>query len=282
MIRASSQPARVEPAWPPLRRHGLVAVAEAGWAQLRARPWDDEAAACLAHWAAHRLPLVVARQPPVSAEPEACDQTVSLGLPAPLQWSRRRIALQLPRSLLHADATAFPTMAAVVPLLAPQAAPAWHALQRDLDRLGCTARVYGSHGWQTLTGLPYLHPTSDLDLLLPVADAQAADAVVRCLAQAGGATPRLDGELVFSHGAAVAWREWQAWRAGAAAGVLVKGLRGARLEHGTGWVTGDANADVDGGAACRATASATASIRTRATTPFTTAQATPAPAGTAP
>ena len=243
---------------PALQRHGLVTVADAGWAQVLARPWDDEAAACLAHWATHRLPLVVARQPPMPAdadpEAEACDPTVSLGLPAPLCWSRRRIALQLPRSLLHADAVAFPAMAAVAPLLAPQSAPAWHALRQDLDRLGCTARVYGSHGWQTLTGLPYLHATSDLDLLLPVADADAADAVVRCLAHADadGAAPRLDGELAFPDGAAVAWREWRAWRAGAAAGVLVKRLRSARLEHGNGWIGGMHAAE--GGAAAAAAA----------------------------
>ena len=253
MTRAPSPPAPVRPAWPPLRRHGLVTITAAGWAQVRTRPWDDEAAACLAHWAAHRLPLVVARQPPVPAGAEAGDQTVSLGLPAPLRWSRRRIALQLPRNLLlHADAVAFPTMAAVVPLLALQAAPAWHALRHGLDRLGCSARVYGSHGWQALTGLPYLHPTSDLDLLLPVADADAADAVVRCLAQADadGAAPRLDGELVFPDGAAVSWREWRAWRAGAAAGVLVKRLRSARLEHESGWI--GAVEAAEGGAAATA------------------------------
>ena len=237
---------------PALRRHGLVTPAEAGWAQVLARPWDDEAAACLAHWAAHRLPLVVARQPPAPAEPESCDETVTLGLPAPLRWSRRRIALQLPRGLLQAGAAAFPAMAAVAPLLAPPAAPAWHALQQGLARLGCTARVYGSHGWQSITGLPYLHATSDLDLLLPVADAQAADAVVRCLAQAEGAAPRLDGELVFPDGAAVAWREWRAWRAGAASGVLVKRMRSARLEQGSGWIGGMEAAE--GGAAAAAAA----------------------------
>ena len=42
--------------------------------------------------------------------------------------------------------------------------------------------------------------------------------------------PRLDGELLFPDGAAIAWREWQAWRQGRAPQVLVKRLRGVALE----------------------------------------------------
>ena len=43
--------------------------------------------------------------------------------------------------------------------------------------------------------------------------------------------PRLDGELLFADGAAVAWREWLAYRQGRAAQVLVKRLHGVALEH---------------------------------------------------
>ena len=43
------------------------------------------------------------------------------------------------------------------------------------------------------------------------------------------AEPRLDGELRFPDGAAVAWREWEAWRAGRSRAVLVKRLDGCSL-----------------------------------------------------
>ena len=46
-----------------LRRHQLAWLSEAGWAAILARPWDAQARDCLAHWARHRLPLVVTRQP---------------------------------------------------------------------------------------------------------------------------------------------------------------------------------------------------------------------------
>jgi phosphoribosyl-dephospho-CoA transferase len=40
---------------------------------------------------------------------------------------------------------------------------------------------------------------------------------------------RLDGELVFPDGAAVAWREWHACRGGRTRRLLVKRLDGATL-----------------------------------------------------
>jgi len=219
---------------PPLQRHGLVYLSTAGWAGVLARAWDAEARACLEHWAAQQLPLVVTRQIDCSGS-VAADGEVALGLPAPLCWSRRRIALRVPRkALLYSDE--FPRMAAVAPLLPRAVRAGWVLLQRALDDLYLPARVYGSHGWQQLSGLAYLRATSDLDLLVRVADADDADAAVHALANAGIAAPRLDGELLFPHGAAVAWREWQAWRAGDAAAVLVKRRDGVALERGLGWL----------------------------------------------
>jgi phosphoribosyl-dephospho-CoA transferase len=126
--------------------------------------------------------------------------------------------------------TEFPTLAQVLPQLPRPARPALQALQGALHRLGVRARVYGSTGWQCLTGLRYLHEHSDLDLWLAVDDAQQAERVVGLL-RACDVALRIDGELVFPHGGAVAWREWAAWREGRCRGVLVKRLHGAALER---------------------------------------------------
>jgi phosphoribosyl-dephospho-CoA transferase len=229
---------------PPLQRHGLVQLSPDGWAQVLAREWDAEAGACLAHWAAWRLPLVVTRQTDCRGR-AGPSGTLALGLPAPARWSRRRIALRVPRTaLLYADQ--FPRMAALTPLLPRTERAAWVALHRALDAGGLPARVYGSHGWQHLTRLPYLHAASDIDLLVPVGDAEAADYAAALLAETDIAAPRLDGELLFPGGAAVAWREWLAWRAGKAAAVLVKRRDGVSLEYGTEWMAGTgAGAGVD-------------------------------------
>ncbi|MFA9219271.1 MAG: phosphoribosyl-dephospho-CoA transferase MdcG domain-containing protein, partial [Sphingomonadaceae bacterium] len=67
--------------------------------------------------------------------------------------------------------------------------------------------TYGSCAMQALTGLSYLHPASDIDLLLYPADRQQLDAGLSLLATQAQSLP-LDGEIIFPDGAAVAWKEW--------------------------------------------------------------------------
>lgn len=213
-----------------LHRHQLARPSDAGWSTILARPWDAQARDCLAHWAARRLPLVVTRQ---AAEVVAAD-AVALGLPAPARWGRRRLSLQLPRkALLYFDE--FPKLADVQPLLPVAARAALHRLLAGLTDCRATARVFGSHGWQALSGLDHLQPGSDLDLWVSVDDAAHADAVTRCLLAFSAPLPRLDGEIVFGDGTAVAWREWADWRSGRTRAVLVKGLNGVALQRDTAW-----------------------------------------------
>lgn len=213
-----------------LRRHQLARLNAQGWASVLDRPWDAEARACLDHWAAQQLPLVVTRQPDSLA-----GDHLALGLSAPLRWQRRRLAVQVPwHGLAYADE--FPMAAALAPLLPAPCRNVWRDLAAQLAGVGAEVRVYGSYGWQRLTGLSYLRPASDLDLRLVVPDSAAADSATALLHAASPALPRLDGELMFADGAAVAWREWQAWREGRTARILVKRLQGVTLEAGDAWM----------------------------------------------
>jgi phosphoribosyl-dephospho-CoA transferase len=161
----------------------------------------------------------------------SCDgDIVALGLPAPEAWARRRIALQVPRDTI-ASLDEFPRAAEALRLLPARARPPVRALLEGLASLGVQARVYGSHGWQLVSGQRYLHADSDLDLWLTVQDPLQADAAAHRLQSMSLARPRLDGELVFVDGAAVAWREWATWRAGRTRGLLVKRLGGATIEN---------------------------------------------------
>jgi len=221
-----------------LSRHRLVWLDDAGWRRVlepqAGAPARDEAAhACLQHWADHDLPLVVTRQPPAIAS-RAGTQSLRLGLAAPARWGRRRLFVEA----RVAELSRLGTFARAIDIEAtlPEATRApWTALCLRLERIGVDARVYGSHGWQHLTGLAYVNEGSDIDLLLRVDRARRADAVVRLLGSAPFAAPRLDGEIVFADGSAVAWREWQTWSSGRATQLLVKRIGGPMLERAGSW-----------------------------------------------
>ncbi|WP_394789734.1 malonate decarboxylase holo-[acyl-carrier-protein] synthase [Rhodoferax sp.] len=213
----------------PLHRHQIAWLTDAGWQQVLGLPWDALAEDCIRHWASQRLPLVVTRQ--TASE---LPHTVALGLPAPARWDKRRITLAVPRSaILYFDA--FPRANEVLGLLAVPARAPWRRLCEQLSTCQASARVYGSYGWQQLTGLDHVHAESDIDLCISVSDARQADAVATLLQGFAAARLRLDGELMFDDGAAVAWREWAAWRSGKSAAVLVKRLHGATLEYAPFW-----------------------------------------------
>jgi phosphoribosyl-dephospho-CoA transferase len=203
-----------------LARNQLVWLHPKAWEQLRANAWDAEAQALLAHWHTAHLPLVVCRQ-----RTDVHPDQISLGLPAPLQWSRRRLALTV-----HHDQVAsvgkFPTLRQVAQN------QTWrdtaHVLDSALKRLGTTARVYGSHGWQWLTGLHYVHDASDIDVMVEVSDLPTGASAVALLSQLEP-QPRFDGEIVFPGDCAVAWRELQRVLAGQTAQVLVKARKDIRL-----------------------------------------------------
>jgi phosphoribosyl-dephospho-CoA transferase len=213
-----------------LRRHQLVRLTSAGWQRAASQHADREAQRCIAHWAAHDLPLVVATQA------GALDaRLVSLGLPVPTRWGRRRLAVTVAPADLRVGTAEFPTFAECGHEFA-SASTRWSSLSTALARSVHRTRVYGSFGWQHLTGLAYVRESSDLDLLLSATDARHADAIVATLTRSGVATPRLDGELCFADGSAVAWREWTAWRAGRVRKILVRRLRGAGLESDASWL----------------------------------------------
>lgn len=217
----------------PLHRHQIAWLSEAGWRAVQQHDRDASARDCLAHWAATGLPLVVTRQ-----DRPAGHDTIALGLPAPGRWARQRLAIGVPRcDVLYFDE--FPLANELLRLLPPSARLAWRTLCAGLRAVNAHARVYGSHGWQLLSGLDHVRAGSDIDLWLSVSDEAQADAAAACLQFASDTAPhslpRLDGELMFDDGAAVAWREWLAWRAGRVKSLLVKSLVGSAVVRSRAW-----------------------------------------------
>ena len=93
---------------------------------------------------------------------------------------------------------------------------------------GLQLRVYGSYGWQAITGMDYVHAASDMDVLVnarTLSEAFKASTAINNWS----APCRVDGEVVFPSGYAVPWRELSQAHAGAVGQVLVKHRQSAAL-----------------------------------------------------
>jgi phosphoribosyl-dephospho-CoA transferase len=204
-----------------LHRHQLAYLAPAAWARIVDKQDDAATRACLKQWATSGLPVVVTRQP--ERGPNGGDDRIQVGLSAPAAWERRRLALHVARQeILRFDE--FPRAERIVPVLTRPAREPWRRLCAALADCSVTAHVYGSHGWQCLSGFKHVHEGSDLDLWVAVETEAQADAVAAVLQQPSASLPRLDGELQFGDGSAVSWREWLGWRSGRTRALLVRTL----------------------------------------------------------
>ncbi|MBU0602618.1 MAG: malonate decarboxylase holo-[acyl-carrier-protein] synthase [Gammaproteobacteria bacterium] len=117
-----------------------------------------------------------------------------------------------PRPLLGGTRPA-PSPERPPPLLADLLAELPPAQRAPLDRLarrattlGAPPRVYGTLLWQHLSGEACLRPGSDIDLLFDCTPQTDVRALLGLLQHSADA-PRLDGEMRFADGRAVAWRE---------------------------------------------------------------------------
>lgn len=201
----------------PLPRHTLVWLDPHGsWQALQPAVQDQ-----LRAWFAQGRPAIVARR-----DDGADDGQLCLGVPLPLDLGKRRLALRANGQAVRRHTS--PCALADVLAHAPEDwCDALDALARAAGAHGLMPRVFGSFAWQALTGLTYIGPDSDLDLLWSVDDARRAGTVVTLLQRWEAAHGRrADGELVRADGSAVNWREY----ASDAAQVLVKRHDGCMLQ----------------------------------------------------
>jgi phosphoribosyl-dephospho-CoA transferase len=202
-----------------LQRNALVWLTAPGWHRVLAGDWDAQALGILRHWALMALPLVVCRQRVENFPP-----TISLGLPAPSVWDRRKLALEV--KPVEVDRVGrFPSLEEFEQFeqLEPQEAfaAAIDEIRSNAAGIDGPIQVYGSFGWEALTGMSYVRPSSDLDLRIEVPDREIAVAVARAL-NALLLPMRVDGELAFPDGSAIAWREYLQWVEGKINRMLAK------------------------------------------------------------
>jgi phosphoribosyl-dephospho-CoA transferase len=155
--------------------------------------------------------------------------TIAVGLALPPAQGKRRIALSV-----AADDIARHTLPLLLSDALANAPAAWQPSLAELDaaaiHIDIELRVFGSLAWQALSGLPYLTPQSDIDLLwhpLSHTQLQRGIALLARWEQTSGL--RADGEVLFGASGAVSWREWATLKSGDDQRVLVKRASSAEL-----------------------------------------------------
>ena len=197
-----------------MRRHDMIHADPVAWAAIIAPRPELVQAPILAGWCERGWPLVARRGN--GTEPPG---DLPLGLPLPPAMGKRRLVFCLPPTAVQRRMPP--------PLLSEAAAgapPAWRGTLAQLVAAAPGVRVFGSLAWQYLTGLAYLTPASDLDLLWQL-PASGPAALLDAIAEIAAAAPmRIDGEIVRADGAAANWRE-----TASAPEILVKSLHGVSL-----------------------------------------------------
>jgi phosphoribosyl-dephospho-CoA transferase len=201
-----------------LKRHQLVHLFPAAWELLLTSKHGLVAELWLKKWADHHWPLIVRR--PLPGETGG----VSVGLPLPRSAGKQRIALQV-RCADIASVAPVPSLLDVI-RVTPQG---WRSSVKQLAELAqlyhVQCGVFGSLAWQRLTGLDYLGPDSDLDVVWSLPHrTQMTEFLTRVAEIEAHAPMRIDGELIREDGAGVNWRELHT----GAAELALKSLTGVR------------------------------------------------------
>ena len=198
-----------------MRRHDRVYLRPDAAFRFVCGAADAALNACVQDWIAAGRPLVAARQP-------AQGGAVLLGLALPLAQQRQRLGCLVDASALLRVHAPLAISDCLHCLPAAYAAPL-KALEQGVRAQGARVGVYGSLAWEAVSGEAYRHADSDIDLICDVGSQAQYRSCLGLLTQAAQVLPcRLDGEIRFPDGNAVAWRELLN-AAGAATELLVKG-----------------------------------------------------------
>jgi len=210
-------------------RHTLVWIRPECRAVVAAQVADGAMHTQVVAWLEADRPLVVARQPDNKVSETISARTIAMGLALPPAQGKRRIAL----SVAAHDIVRYTPPLLLADVIA-HAPPGWQPALSELDtaamEIDIELRVFGSLAWQALSGLPYLTPQSDIDLLWhPQSHAQLQQGIALLARWEQSSGLRADGEVLFGGSSAVSWREWATLKSGDDQRVLVKRVSSAEL-----------------------------------------------------
>lgn len=213
------------------KRHDLVWVSDASreamYLQLASRgsSWPEEEIRRLAleGYEGVQVPGIVRRQ-------DIDDEGLGIGLASPFRQDGMRMRMAASVQVSEIEETLDPfQVAGLFDEVEHRDLPVFHALGEVLEAarsIGVTCGVFGSAALELVTGLPYCHDDSDIDVIVRYEDLGLTGRFherLCCLESVSGV--RVDAELELCDGSAVKLKEFFS----SSESVLVKGFDDVRL-----------------------------------------------------
>jgi phosphoribosyl-dephospho-CoA transferase len=187
-----------------LRRHSFAWITDSrSYPEFAGSETPQDDLVCLRSWVGRGRPLII-RRPCLSED----GKSVYLGLSLPPDFSKRRLAFCLPFSSLTK---------VVEPPLWTECAEAFSESSRlvspilsAIEAAKLPLQCFGSYAWQHYTGLPYVTPDSDIDLIGPINRRGDWRRFLQLMGETQKTDHRVDLEIILDGDASFNWREFEA------------------------------------------------------------------------
>jgi phosphoribosyl-dephospho-CoA transferase len=186
-----------------LRRHTFAWITDSGSPSQFAQgetPQNDVVR--LRNWLGRGRPVII-RRPCISED----GKSVYVGLSLPPDPVKRRLSFRLP----------FSSLANVVePPLWAECAEAFSDVTEMASPILTVIKAaklplqtFGSYAWQHYTGLPYVTPHSDIDLIVPINRRDDWRRFRQLMSESQKTDQRVDLEIILNGDASFNWREFE-------------------------------------------------------------------------
>jgi phosphoribosyl-dephospho-CoA transferase len=187
-----------------LRRHSFAWITNSGslWQFVEGEtPLND--VICLRNWLGRGRPMII-RRPCISED----GKSVYVGLSLPPDPVKRRLAFRLPFSSL-ANVVEPPLWTECVEAFSESSEMAGPILS-VIEVAKLPLQTFGSYAWQHFTGLSYVTPQSDVDLIVPINRREDWRRFRQLMSETQKTDQRVDLEIILNGDSSFRWREFEA------------------------------------------------------------------------
>jgi phosphoribosyl-dephospho-CoA transferase len=187
-----------------LRRHSFAWITDSGSpTKLAEGETSLNDVICLRNWLGRGRPVIIRR--PCRSED---GKSVYVGLSLPPDPGKRRLAFRLPFSSL-ANVVEPPLWTECTEASSESSELAGPILS-VIEAAKLSLQTFGSYAWQHYTGLSYVTPNSDIDLVVPINRREDWQRFRQLMSETQTTDQRVDLEINLNGDASFNWREFAA------------------------------------------------------------------------